>query len=447
MQPPPGEKTQPPQAQGEPTPQRGGEDLSAGLGTTPKPGTHKSRGNTDGPPSPARTKEKYTEAQNQHARVVRARIARAKEKYTETQNQHARVVRARTELEREIDTWGQMLDGHSKMVKEIDTLRRKQLSPWGNPLQLEPLKGEHWHKEGYPRTIREEIEESDIGVKITRAIRGKVAIATFVKLRAPLWNRPSLSPARDPNVIGSKTPDRYPEKEEDAPNPLNIAGGMEELSKDQYEVKQIMDMDTDAETGRPICLVHWEGYGHEDDTWEPLDCCMAPMAIAAYESRQPRRSDYDSKDETAIPTNKGFPQTDPPMEVPPPKGVWIRGSGFAVSSDDAVWWNLQASSAVNRETLEPAPRYSADSCHFSKGAECLHYCPLCSTHSESCHHCSLCTREHRKIPFAGDLGLTALMSEHCSLACSNQDPPEESASGRDDPNEEPVSEDEMTDAD
>ena len=52
-----------------------------------------------------------------------------------------------------------------------------------------------------------------------------------------------------------------------------------EREENIYEVEKIMDMSRDPATGEKLYLVRWQGFGSEDDTWEPLDNLSSCLSL------------------------------------------------------------------------------------------------------------------------------------------------------------------------
>ncbi|EYC08621.1 hypothetical protein Y032_0065g3653 [Ancylostoma ceylanicum] len=98
----------------------------------------------------------------------------------------------------------------------------------------------------------------------------------------------SSKPAEAEGVIGSS--------DEEPP-----AG--EDLSEEVYEVEKILDHDDTADG--LFYLVHWKGFGEEDDSWEPAEnLAFATKAINEYEARRKSKSKKGKKSSSKTPKSK-----------------------------------------------------------------------------------------------------------------------------------------------
>ncbi|KAL6736649.1 hypothetical protein Aduo_006971 [Ancylostoma duodenale] len=98
----------------------------------------------------------------------------------------------------------------------------------------------------------------------------------------------SSKPAEAEGVIGSS--------DEEPP-----AGA--DLSEEVYEVEKILDHD--ETTDGLFYLVHWKGFGEEDDSWEPAEnLAFATKAINEYEARRKSKSKKGKKSSSKTPKSK-----------------------------------------------------------------------------------------------------------------------------------------------
>ncbi|ETN75609.1 hypothetical protein RB195_019730 [Necator americanus] len=104
--------------------------------------------------------------------------------------------------------------------------------------------------------------------------------------------------------------DRDPNNDEASSKPADAEGSSDEepaagegLSEEVYEVEKILDHD-DTEEGI-FYLVHWKGFGDEDDSWEPAEnLAFATKAIDEYEARRKSKSKKGRKSSTRTPRAK-----------------------------------------------------------------------------------------------------------------------------------------------
>jgi len=118
-------------------------------------------------------------------------------------------------------------------------------------------------KQHGPFKILEVIGPSSYKLKIPKAWKGI----------HPVFNEVLLQPYKEPLPSQSKPP---------PPNPVQID------EQEEYEVESILD--SKKVHNLTQYLVHWKGYGPEDNTWEPkLNLAHAKKAIEDYENQSIRR--------------------------------------------------------------------------------------------------------------------------------------------------------------
>src|SRR5882757_9950008 len=84
----------------------------------------------------------------------------------------------------------------------------------------------------------------------------KLEILKTWKQIHPVFNEVLLSPYHEPTFKGQQCPP--------PPPPIEIEGHPE------YEVEEILNVQKQGKKNLSY-LVHWKGYTHEEDTWEPLE--------------------------------------------------------------------------------------------------------------------------------------------------------------------------------
>ena len=78
----------------------------------------------------------------------------------------------------------------------------------------------------------------------------------------------------------------YLQRRPDPPPPIEIEGELE------YEVSQILD--SRQRWGQVQYLVRWEGYGSEDDTWEPVEMLEGSQELLEeFHAKYPRKPQAD----------------------------------------------------------------------------------------------------------------------------------------------------------
>jgi len=133
-------------------------------------------------------------------------------------------------------TKGKSIDYH---IREKVWLEGKNLKP------LRPTK-KFADKRYGPFTILEKIGKSSYKLEIPK---------TWKQIH-PVFNEVLLSPYHEPAFKGQQRPP--------PPPPVEIEGHPE------YEVEEILNVQKQGKKNLSY-LVHWKGYTHEEDTWEPLE--------------------------------------------------------------------------------------------------------------------------------------------------------------------------------
>jgi hypothetical protein len=87
-----------------------------------------------------------------------------------------------------------------------------------------------------------------------------------------------------------------------------------ELQSDQYEVEEILDKT--FKKGKPFYLIHWTGFKHSEDTWEPEKNISATL-LAEYHRRNP--------DSPMRPPKDAGPNPNPPSPSPASLPTQTRG--------------------------------------------------------------------------------------------------------------------------
>lgn len=111
-----------------------------------------------------------------------------------------------------------------------------------------------------------------------------------------LLSTPSVNPqpAKSglPNVV---TIPSAPDADADTENDADAAGEGPSTAKDAengadeegYEVQEIVDHKYKGKRMKKLYLIRWQGYGPENDTWEPEDSLMCPDIVAKYLEAHP----------------------------------------------------------------------------------------------------------------------------------------------------------------
>ena len=85
------------------------------------------------------------------------------------------------------------------------------------------------------------------------------------------------------DLLSPHPPEFYPQRKPAPQPPIEIEG------EPEFEVQEILDCKRVA--GKLRYLVRWEGYGPEDDTWEPLvHLPRAKEAIEEFYRSHPRKA-------------------------------------------------------------------------------------------------------------------------------------------------------------